>query len=92
RVDIPAAHVKNIEDVRSIAEIFASDSSLRFDALKDELLYEEGSKGDMYFFRWDYRNKDWSGTSWAMMSPFLQVGMSADGKLITYINTLDAYP
>lgn len=92
RVDIPAAHVKNIEDVRSIAEKFASDSSLRFDALQDELLYEEGSKGDMYFFRWDYRNKDWSGTSWAMMPPFLQIGMSADGRLVTYINTLDACP
>jgi hypothetical protein len=70
---------------------FASDSSLRFDDLKNKLLYEEGSKGDFYFFRWDYRNKDWSGTSWAMMPPFLQIGMSADGKLVTYINTLDLY-
>ena len=92
RVDVPAADVKNMEDVRLLAEKFASDSSLRFDVLKNELLYEEGSKGDMYFFRWDYRNKDWSGTSWAMMPPFLQVGMSADGKLVTYINTLDTYP
>ena len=45
----------------------------------------------MYFFRWDYRNKDWSGTPWALMPPFLQIGMSADGKLVTYTNTLDLF-
>ena len=90
-VDIPAVDVKDIADVRLTVEKFASDSSLRFDELKNELLYEEGSKGDIYFFRWDYGNKDWSGTSWAMMPPFLQIGMSADGKLVTYINSLDLY-
>ena len=91
RVDVPAVEVKSIAAVRLMAEKFASDSSLRFDKLKNELLYEEGSKGDIYFFRWDSRNKDWSGTSWAMMPPLLQIGMSADGKLVTYINTLDLY-
>ncbi len=92
RVDVPAVDVKNMDDVRPIAEKFASVSSFRFDEMKNELLYEEGSKGDIYFFRWDSRNKDWSGTSWEMMPPFLQIGMSADGELVTYINTLDTYP
>jgi DNA-binding CsgD family transcriptional regulator len=91
RVDVPAVEVKSITAVRPLAEKFASGSSLRFDQLKSGLLYEEGGKGDIYFFRWDARNKDWSGTDWAMMPPFLQVGMSADGKLVTYINTLDLY-
>jgi DNA-binding CsgD family transcriptional regulator len=91
RVEVPAVDVQNIASVRLVAEKFASSSSLRFDQLKSGLLYEEGGKGDIYFFRWDARNKDWSGTDWAMMPPFLQVGMSADGKLVTYINTLDLY-
>ena len=90
-VDVPAVDVKSIAAVRLVAEKFASNSSLRFDQLKSGLLYEEGGKGDIYFYRWDARNKDWSGTDWAMMPPFLQVGMSADGKLVTYINTLDLY-
>jgi DNA-binding CsgD family transcriptional regulator len=91
RVEVPAVEVKSIAAVRPLAEKFAASSSLRFDQLKNQLLYEEGGKGDIYFFRWDARNKDWSGTDWAMMAPFLQIGMSADGKLVTYINTLDLY-
>ncbi len=91
RIDVPAVEVKSIAAVRLLAEKFASNSSLRFDQMKNELLYEEGGKGDIYFYRWDARNKDWSGTDWAMMAPFLQIGMSADGKLVTYINTLDLY-
>jgi len=91
RVNVPAAEVKSIAEVRPLAEEFASSSSPRFAGLKEDLLYEESSKRDIYFFRWDYRNKDWSGTPWALMPPFLQVGLSADGKLVTYINTLDLY-
>jgi len=90
-INVPALQVTPIADVREQAEKLAADSSLRFTALKDKLQYEESSKEDIYFFRWDYRGKDWTGTSWAMMPPFLQIGMSADGKLVTYINTLDLY-
>jgi DNA-binding CsgD family transcriptional regulator len=90
-INVPALEVTPIADLRGQAEKFAADSSLRFTGLKDQLQYEESSKGDIYFFRWDYRGKDWAGTSWAMMPPFLQIGMSADGKLVTYINTLDLY-
>lgn len=90
-VNIPAVEVRSIETVRPIAEQFAFDNSPRFAQLKDDLLYEEGSKGDIYFFHWDERNKDWTDTDWAMMPPFLQIGLSADGKIVTYINTLDLY-
>lgn len=45
----------------------------------------------IYFFTWTYRAKDWSGTDWAMMPPFLQVGVLMDGQIVTYINTLDLY-
>lgn len=59
--------------------------------LKSELVYEEGNKGDIYFFQWSYRNKDWTGSNWMMMPPFLQIGLSADGKITTNINTLNLF-
>ncbi len=59
--------------------------------IKNELTFEENGKGDIYFFTWRLSNQDWSGTDWAMMPPFLQIGMSADGKLLTLIDTLDLY-
>lgn len=91
RPDVPALEVKPVETVRLIAEKFASDHSPRYAEMKNELLFEEGGKGDIYFFTWRMQNKDWSGTEWAMMPPFLQIGMSADGKIVTLINTLDLY-
>ncbi len=55
------------------------------------LFYEENCKGSLCFFRWDTRRQDWRGTDWALMPPFLQVGLLLDGQLATYINTLDLY-
>lgn len=89
--DIPAAEAKNLDELRGIARQFASTNSPRLAALESTLLYEENCKGDICFFRWDYRNKDWSGTDWAMMPPFLQVGVLTNGQLATYINTLDLF-
>jgi len=87
--EVPAMDVKSIDEVRPIAEQFAQDNSPLYMQLKSEVVYEEGNKGDIYFFTWSYRNKDWTGTDWMMMPPFLQIGLSADGKITTYINTLD---
>ena len=58
--------------------------------MKKALVYSEACKIKICFFRWDYR-KDWSGTDWAMMQPFLQVGVRSDGQILTYINTLDLF-
>ncbi|NWG05232.1 MAG: helix-turn-helix transcriptional regulator [Chloroflexi bacterium] len=87
--NIPDNEKKSIEELRAIAEQFALANSPRLRELKSVLLYEENSKGDFYFFRWDYRNKDWSGTDWMIMPPFLQVGLLANGDIVIYINTLD---
>lgn len=87
--NIPVNEKKSIEELRTIAEQFALTNSPHLPVLRSSLLYEEGGKGDFYFFRWDYRNKDWSGTDWMMMPPFLQVGLLANGDIATYINTLD---
>jgi len=89
RIDVPAAEVKSIDKIRPIAEQFVIDNSSQFAQLKSKLVYEEGGKGDIYFFTWSYRSKNWAGTSWAMMPPFIQVGVTADGKIATYNNTLD---
>ncbi len=89
--NIPANEKKSMAELRGIARQFASTNSPRLADLESVLLYEENCKGAICFFRWDYRNKDWSGTDWAMMPPFLQVGVLTNGQIVTYINTLDLF-
>ncbi len=89
--EISSAETKSMDELRRIAEQFAAVNSPRLAQLKNSLLYEEGCKGNICSFRWDYRNKDWSGTDWAMMPPFLQVGVLANGQIATYNNTLDLF-
>lgn len=89
--DIPSAETKSMDELRGIARQFASTNSPRLAELEKVLLYEENCKGAICFFRWDYRNKDWTGTDWAMMPPFLQVGVLANGQIATYNNTLDLF-
>jgi DNA-binding CsgD family transcriptional regulator len=88
---VPAFEGKSIEELRTIAEQFAYANSPSFAELKPVLWYEENGKGSIYTFRWDYRIRDWSGTTWAMMPPLLQVGVLANGEIETYINTLDLW-
>ena len=88
---IPANEKKSSDELRGIARQFASTNSPRLAELESILFYEEGCKGDICFFRWDYRNKNWTGTDWIMMPPFLQVGVLADGQIVTYNNTLDLF-
>jgi hypothetical protein len=88
---VPADKTRSLDELRGIAEQFALTNSPRLAELKPVLQYEEGGKTVLYFFTWTYRAKDWSGTDWGMMPPFLQVGVLADGQVVTYINTLDLY-
>jgi DNA-binding CsgD family transcriptional regulator len=88
---VAAFEAKSVDELRAIAEQFALANSERLAGLLPALLYEEGGKGSIYSFRWDYSSKDWSGTDWAMMPPFLQVGILANGEIATYINTLDLF-
>lgn len=89
--EIPTDQVKSMDELRGIARQFANTNSLRLAELESQLLYEESCKVAICFFRWDYRNKDWSGTDWAMMPPFLQVGVLTNGQIAVYINTLDLF-
>ncbi|GAB1469381.1 hypothetical protein MASR2M66_02570 [Chloroflexota bacterium] len=88
---ISADQIKSMDELRGIARQFAVTNSPRLAELEPELLYEENCKMDICFFRWDFRNKDWSGTDWAMMPPFLQVAVLTNGQIATYINTLDLF-
>jgi len=89
--EIPAAEVKEMAALRQLARQFALANSPRFAGLEQTLFYEENCKGSLCFFRWDTRRQDWRGTDWAMMPPFLQVGLQMNGQLATYLNTLDLY-
>jgi DNA-binding CsgD family transcriptional regulator len=91
----PANAVKSVDELRRLARQFATANSPRFSELEAVLSYQEGSKGDgteaIYFFNWRYTSRDWTGTDWAMMPPFLQIGMLGDGQIVTYFDTLDLF-
>ena len=89
--EIHAAEAKSMLELHKLARQFALLNSPRLAGLEASLLYEESCKESICFFRWDYRNKDWSGTDWAIMPPLLQVGLLKNGQLATYINTLDLF-
>jgi hypothetical protein len=91
--EVPATEVKSMDELRSIAERFAEANSSRLAELNPSLTYEEGCKISLCFFRWDARDLpiDWSSTNWALMPPFLQVGLLTDGQVAAYYNTLDLF-
>lgn len=91
RPDIPPADIKSMDELRGIAMQFAITNSPRLAGLESALLYEENCKINTCFFRWDYRTKDWSETDWAIMPPFLQVGVLKNGQIVVYVNTLDLF-
>ncbi len=92
---VTAVEAKSLDELRRLARQFALANSPRLTSLEPVLSYEEGSKGErpdaIYFFDWRYTSKDWSGTDWAMMPPFLQIGMLANGQIVTYFDSLDLF-
>jgi hypothetical protein len=91
--EVPADQAKSMDELRSIATQFAQANSVRLVELNKSLVYDEGCKGNICFYRWDARNLpiEWTGTDWAMMAPFLQVGVLTDGRVVTYYNTFDLF-
>lgn len=82
---------KSLDELRGAARQFALTLSPRLREMKKNLLFEESCKGEICFFRWDTRNRDWSGTDWVFMPPLLQVGMLTNGQVATLVNTLDLF-
>ncbi len=82
--EVDRTQLKDQQELSIIAENFALQNSVMYAMLRDGLRYEEGSKGDIYFFRWENRN-----VAWQTMPPLLQIGVNANGEIVSYINTLD---
>ncbi len=71
-----------LEQLRKIAEERAAEEVPGFGEIRESLSYEEGSKLDTFFFRWEAVSRDWKYNP-----PIFQVGIRADGELLTYTNT-----
>lgn len=82
---------KSLDELRGAARQFALTLSPRLRETEQDLLFEESCKGELCFFRWDARNRDWSNTDWTFMPPLLQVGMLANGQIATLVNTLELW-
>lgn len=72
-----------MDPLRARAHEIAKAAVPRFSSLEAKLTYEEGNKGDNYFFTW---RDDGSPTS--LNRPFLQVAFTGSGDLFAYYNTL----
>ncbi len=64
------------------AEQFVRSAVPEFTAAQSDLIYEAGAKGDMFFFTWrsDVKN--------VFMPPFIQVGITSNGDLFAFYNTI----
>lgn len=74
-------------ELREKAEKLVSAATEDFDAIIGELSYEEGVKGDLYFFNWVDANSS-GGQNQPINRPFAQVGLHVSGELVAYYNTL----
>jgi hypothetical protein len=70
-------------ELRNEAKKFATATASDFNTLAGQLKYEEGNKGDNYFFSWSLGTR---GNTF--MPPFLQIALYKNGELFAYINTL----
>jgi len=71
------------DELRAKAERLIAAAIVDFDDIRTGLSYEEGQKGDYWFFNWTRVS-----TSAAVNRPFAQVGLHKSGELFAYYNTL----
>ncbi|MEJ2303267.1 MAG: hypothetical protein P8Y14_17200, partial [Anaerolineales bacterium] len=71
------------DELRAKAEKLVRRAIPDFDSMQAGLSYEEGVKGDYFFFTW--RAADSPGS---MNRPFAQIGLYRSGELFAYYNTL----
>lgn len=76
-----------LEKLRMIAEKYFTKHIKDFEQVKREYKYEEGSKGDMYMFRYNARQK----VNAEEMLPFVQVKLSAGGELVGFSDIRSLY-
>jgi uncharacterized protein YcfL len=71
------------DELKAKAMEYVKSTTSDFDSLQASLQYEEGTKGDYYFFTW-YGEMN----SGSMNRPFVQIGLYKSGVLFAYYNTL----
>lgn len=75
---------KSFDEIKQLAEAFATKNSAYFVKYSNELVYSTAIKdGPIFSFRWDLR------PSMQMMPPFLQIILNSNGQVVSYINALD---
>ena len=79
----PITQTFSLEDLKSRAMKYFKATIPNFEHLQSSLQYEEGGKGNVYFFTW-YDNM----TPSSMSRPFAQIGFHKNGLLFAYYNTL----
>lgn len=72
-----------LDALRARAQSIAGTVLPDFSSQQAKLTYEEGQKGDNYFFTW--RDDD---SPTALNRPFLQLAFTGSGELFAYYNTL----
>jgi hypothetical protein len=79
----PITQTYSMEVLKSRAMKYIKAAIADFENLQSSWQYEEGGKGDVYFF-------NWYGTMTAglMNRPFAQIGFHKNGLLFAYYNTL----
>jgi hypothetical protein len=90
-IDARSIFLTTPPDIQSLSSVELKAKALNyanavipdFDSLQSSLVYEEGEKGDNYFYSW-YGEMQ----SGYMNRPFLQIGMNKSGILFAFYNTL----
>jgi len=70
--------------LQQLAESFILRNTPQFASIRSRLAYSGGSKTDVYFARWE----DQEATGWENMPPLAQVGLTVNGVIFSYLNTL----
>lgn len=71
------------DELRARAEALVRVAIPDFESRQAVLSYEEGVKGDYFFFTWRA-----TGSTGFMNKPFVQIGLHKSGELFAYYNTL----
>jgi hypothetical protein len=75
----------SVEELQALAEELITRELPEFTDLRPSLSSTGGVKsGDLYFFRYEVPE----GGPWAGLPPLAQVGVTADGQVFSYLNTL----
>jgi DNA-binding CsgD family transcriptional regulator len=77
--------IKSSQELEQIAQQFASQNSLKFNQLRDDLVDTVKIEGHAHIYRWEYKKISQPETG----SPFLMVSLGNNGDVLEFANSLD---